>query len=273
MQSTRFPRRTLLGLVALAFVNMASAAVASDDAWNDIRDQLFDNRAIIEDGEAVRIVAPKRAEEAALVPVRVYISAPLAAHAKALTLVVDQNPVPVAAVFRFDKGYRDGGDVGDRMIETRIRLNELSKVRAIFETDLGELHMASQFVAGAGGCTSTAVKDMDEAMKTLGQMRVRIAQDATREKGWREANIQIRHPNFSGMQIDAKSNKYLPAHFVDNVDVSLGEAPLLKIESGMSISENPSFLITYADRNGDAIKAVVKDTEGNTFHAATGSGM
>ncbi|MDH4981034.1 quinoprotein dehydrogenase-associated SoxYZ-like carrier [Hyphomicrobium sp. D-2] len=266
MSATRF-----IICVAAAFLASFSAALADDSAWSSIRKELFADRAISEDSGMVRVVAPKRAEDAAVVPITVYISGQIANRAKRLSLIIDENPAPLAAAINFDTAYREGGDIGDRTIEARVRLNDMSAVRAVLETDDGTLHAASQYVTGAGGCTSTTLKDMDEAMASLGKTRLHVYDDATRGEAWRDLQTQIRHPNFSGMQIDIKTNTYLPAHFVERVDLTVGDRPFAQIESGMSVSENPSFRISFARHGRFPVKAVVRDTNGNLFDASSGS--
>lgn len=257
--------RFLACLFALFLACLTQAR--AETAWDAIRKDLLQNRRIVDGGEAIRIVAPKRAEDASIVPVTIYISGGLAARATRLTLVIDENPAPIAAVFKFGNGYREG-NVGDRLIETRVRLNDMSAIRAVLETgdEADKAYVASQFVAGAGGCTSTSLKDMDEALASLGKTRLRVDRDATRGPAWREALLQVRHPNFSGMQVDTKTNAYLPAHFVERIELSVADQPLVSIESGMSIAENPSFRFSFADSAGGPVKVVVRDTKGGLFN-------
>lgn len=250
-------------LLALAFV-VASDGARAEEPWPEIRTGLFGKKSITEDG-TVKIFAPKRAEDAAIVPVRVYIAAERISETRALTILVDHNPAPVAAVFHFGDLYRTGGDVGDRSLEVRLRLESMSRVRAILETDDGDLYEASQFVAGAGGCTSTSLKDMDEALRGLGRVRVKVESDATRGNLWREIHAQIRHPNFSGMQIDTRTNAYTPAEFVDRIVVEVGTTRLVTVESGIAISEDPNFRLTFANPQPDAVKLIATDTAGRQF--------
>lgn len=259
----------LLAYVVFLTVVCCAQARADEAAWGAIRKDLFQDRPIIEDGRSVRIVAPRRAEDAAIVPVTIYVSGEVAARARQLTLIIDANPAPIAAVFTFGDMYRNGGEVGDRIIETRIRLNDMSSVRAVLETadGPGTVYAASQFVSGAGGCTSTSLKDMDEALASLGNTRLRVYRDPTRGAAWREALLQVRHPNFSGMQIDRKTNEYLPARFVERVELTVGDRPLMSIESGMSIAENPSFRLSFASASGAPLNAIVRDTNGGLFSA------
>lgn len=261
-------RRLLLAVYAFSVALWLTPDVgrASEDSWTEIKDSVFGTRPIFEDA-SVTIFAPQRAEDAALVPVRVYIAAEQVPRARRLTLIVDNNPAPVAAVYHFGALYRTGGDIGDRSFEARVRLENMSRVRAVLETEDGALYEASQFVAGAGGCTSTSLKDMDEAMRGLGNVRLKVEADPTRGDLWRELQVQIRHPNFSGMQIDTRTNRYTPAEFVDRIEVDAGDQHLVTIESGIAISEDPNFRLTFAKEQAVTVRLVARDTSSRTFRA------
>lgn len=261
-------RRLAPAALLMLVVMVTDVARADDSAWAGIRAGLFQDRVIESDGETVKLFAPRRADDAALVPIRMFVAGDVVGKARTLTLIVDENPAPVAAVFRFGQPYRAGGDIGDRAIETRVRLENMSTVRAILETEEGRLYEASQFVAAAGGCTSASLKDMDEAMAGLGKTRVRVGEDATRGNVWSELVINIRHPNFSGMQIDTRTNAFAPAHFVEQVDVKLGEEDLVSIESGIAISEDPHFRLSFASDERTNLSLVARDTEGGVFRAS-----
>ena len=264
----RAARNLAFATLLLLFAVMTAHAVRADDSsWAGIRAGLYQDRVIESGGETVKLFAPRRADDAALVPIRMFIAGDAVAKAQTLTLIVDENPAPVAAVFRFGEPYRAGGNIGDRTIETRVRLENMSNVRIVLETDDGRLYEASQFVAAAGGCTSASLKDMDEALAGLGKTRFRVGQDATRGEDWSELVINIRHPNFSGMQIDTRTNAFAPAHFVEHVDVRIGDEDLVSIESGIAISEDPHFRLSFAGRERMNLSLVARDTEGGVFQA------
>ena len=261
--------RTFYSILAVIAANgppATSGARADEDPWREIRQSLFGSRTISDDG-SVKLFAPMRAEDAALVPVRVFITSERIPSAKRLTLVVDQNPAPVAAVFQFEDLYRTGGDIGDRSLQVRVRLETMSRVRAVLELEDGTLYEASQFVSGAGGCTSTSLKDMDEAMRGLGKIRLKVETDLTRGGLWHELQVRIRHPNFSGMQIDTRTNAYTPAKFIDMIDVDVGTKRLLSIESGIAISEDPNFRLTFAKPEPASVTIVARDTDSRLFGA------
>ena len=267
MSRPRHLMRTAV-LAPLLIFSAAQASAGEADAWSQIKSTLFAERTVAETNSLVKVVAPKTAEDAAVVPVSIKVAAEAVGRARAVTFVVDNNPSPVVAKVAFGDLYRSGPDVGDRTIELRFRLDQLSPVRVILELEDGTLHMAQRFVAGSGGCSSTSVKDVDQALRNLGQTRLKVVTDQTRGEMWREVQAQIRHPNFSGMQIDAKTNGYTPAHFVDRVEFLVGSQSLATLATGISISEDPNIRLTFASPSTEPMRMTARDSNGNMFEAA-----
>ena len=119
------------GLALAGAAPRAMAADAPDNAiWLSLKKDVFGDRDIAEAKDMVQMEAPIRAEDAAIVPITIKMPADFAANVKTLTLFVDKNPVPVAAKFTF--GAAAG--TGERVISTRIRMDQYSDVRAIAET-------------------------------------------------------------------------------------------------------------------------------------------
>ena len=75
----------------------------------------------------------------------------------------------------------------------------------------------------------------------------------------------IRHPNYSGMQMDQVTRLYVPAHFITSVQIWQGDDLLIGIESGISISENPEFRFDYRPNGATQFRAEARDNEGNVF--------
>lgn len=250
--------------VLLACLSVVAPAGAGDDPWPDIKAGVFEGRDISEDG-VFALYAPAQAEDAAIVPIAIHMPTTVANTAKTLTLIIDRNPAPVAATFRFGDAFKGSADVGERKILTRVRVDSFSKVRAVLETADGKLHMAEKFVMGAGGCSAPASKDADEAMANLGKMQVKTLADPSHGEHWREAVVMIRHPNFTGMQMDLESRGYTPARYIDVLEVTRGGSLLLRMEGGISISEDPNIRFNYDGAGGDALEVRATDTEGAKF--------
>lgn len=263
--------RLLAGALALAAFS-APPVAADEDVWPGLRAEVFGDREIVENDGSVTLFAPERAEDAALVPLSIRIPGPVAKDAVALTILIDRNPAPVAATFKFGEAFQVGPDIGERQLATRIRLDSFSKVRAVLETADGKLHMSSRFVSGAGGCSATPSKDIEQALAGLGKIDIKSRLEPARGQSFREAQVMVRHPNFTGLQIDPESRGYVPARFVDNLEVKSAGKLLFRMEGGISISENPHIRISYGSDAETPIEVMAKDTEGATFSQRTAAG-
>jgi sulfur-oxidizing protein SoxY len=247
--------RLLSSLVLALTLSHGAVAQESEATWDAIRPQLFGERSIEDGSSLVELVAPKRAEDSALVPIDFHLRVREGATpVKAVTLVIDENPAPVAATFTFGEERRSFD------LSTRVRVNSYTFVRAIAETSDGKLHMVKAYVKAAGGCSAPASKDMTEAKANLGQMRFRVFSGAGRG----EAQIQIRHPNYSGLQMDQVTRLYTPAWFIETVMVTQGARPLFRMEGGISISEDPTFRFSF-EPNGEPVTIQAEDTERQIF--------
>lgn len=254
--------------LAISLALTATTAVArdmDDDPWPDLRDEVFgDNRTIIEEDGAVTLEAPYRAEDAAIVPITVRIPANVARNVKTLTLFVDKNPMPVVAQLT----YGPAAGQGERVLRTRIRINMYSNVRAVIETNDGSLHMATKFVKASGGCSAAAMKDADEALANLGKIKLRSF--APREPhqskpASREAQVMVRHPNYSGLQLNQATGYYIPAKYVTNIEVKQGSDLVFALEGGISLSEDPNLRFTYTATSPGPLNATAKDSDGREF--------
>lgn len=254
----------LVGAGGSTAVVAQSAAPPVSTVWDSLKGDVFGDRAIEQADDLVTIEAPKRAEDAAIVPVDLHFN-PNAetGRIKAVTLIIDENPSPVAAVFNFGK------DAGVTHLATRVRVNSYSYVRAIAETEDGKLHMTQTYVKASGGCAAPALKNQDEALASLGKMKLRVfsaqptgSGDMTQST---EVQLMIRHPNNSGLQMDQVTRYYIPAHFIHGLTISQGERLIMTMEGGISISEDPNFRFEFDATPGQEIKVEATDTEGKSF--------
>jgi sulfur-oxidizing protein SoxY len=199
-------------------------ALLEADLWPALQKDVFGAKPVNEDTSTVTLEAPVRADDAALVPVTIRIPAAAAARVTKLTLIVDKNPAPVVAEFEFGPA----AGIGDRVLSTRVRVDMYSNIRAIAETADGTLHMATQFVKAAGGCSAPALKDTDAALADAGRMIVRTLETAD-AGGNRQAQLMIKHPQYSGLQLNQATGFYIPARFVREIDVKSGDDRVFKM--------------------------------------------
>ena len=83
--------------------------------------------------------------------------------------------------------------------------------------------------------------------------------------GTREAQIMIRHPNNSGLQMDQISRLYIPAHFIEHVKVWQGDELLLSMDGSIAISEDPNIRFSYVPNDAKAFRIEAVDTQNRVF--------
>jgi len=235
------------------------------ETWQELRGDVFEEREIKDATGVFTLDAPYRAHDAAIVPVTILQDPETDLTIERLTLIVDENPAPVVAEFVF------GDAMGSLDLETRIRIDLYSNVRAIVEASDGQLYMAGRFVKASGGCSAPALKDMDTSIANAGKMKMRFFSSQKQEEAPKlstargEAKVMMRHPNFSGMQMNQLTQLFIPAFFVNEMEVKQGDDLVFRMEAGISISEDPVFRFKY-DRNGAQEFSVrATDTDGGKF--------
>jgi sulfur-oxidizing protein SoxY len=245
----------------LAFASLIAAApVRAEsetpyDPWPGLVSDVFHDKKMAQDDRVIRLEAPARAQDAGLVPMTIHLGK--GQKITKITLVIDGNPAPVAAVFE------PGAKADMTMIETRVRVDQYTNVHAVAETADGQLFVSAAYVKAAGGCSAPSPKD--EA-GNLGDMRLRAlpnpdAADSLR----RETLLMIRHPNNSGMQMDQITHYYIPARYVNLVKIFQGNDPVLTVEGGISLSQDPNFRFDYLSNGATTMRVEATDSNGTKF--------
>ena len=255
----------LHGLIACAIL-AAGPALSQDkpnpmqpsDSWEMFKSDVIGDAPVADGVDVLALDAPYRANDAATVPIA--FTQVGEARIERAAVVVDENPSPVAAEFEFAPG------MGPLDFEMRVRVDQYSNVRVVADTADGQ-YMVGRFVKASGGCSAPASRDPEVALSTMGQMRLREFTDtsAAISTPRREAQIMIRHPNYSGLQRDQVTQLFVNAHFIDTIEVMQGEEPLWSMTGGISISENPVFRFSYDDNGSTDLTVRATDTEGNVF--------
>jgi len=257
----------LCTVLLLSLCAAARAEIKSDDnpesspVWQKVRASLFQSRPIAAaSDEVISLEVPVRAEDAAIVPIAIKTRFPqtMARFVDKVYLIIDNNPSPISAVFQFTplSGQAD--------IETRVRIDEYTHVRAIAETNDGQLHMTTRFLKASGGCSAPPGKDAQAALATLGRMKFRVEGDTSGGKPVL-AQLMISHPNNSGLAMDQMTRLYVPAYFVRTINVTYAGKPVMSAEVDFSISENPNFRFYFVPREEGELKAEMVDTKDLKF--------
>ncbi|RXF74591.1 quinoprotein dehydrogenase-associated SoxYZ-like carrier [Hansschlegelia zhihuaiae] len=262
----------LAALVGCAFAAAPAFAqqpqqLNTDKTFATFKEEAFGAKPIKAEAPFIRMSAPIRAEDAAVVPIDVDVVLPPGDERtiSKVTLVVDENPSPVAAAFTLGQKRKEFA------ISTRLRVNAYSTVRAVVETSDGELAMNGRFVKASGGCSAPALKDQDEAMARIGQTRFRnlAAKDGAPAEAtpFDRAQLMIRHPNYSGLQMNVVDRTYIPAWFVNHIEVQQGDETVFAMDGGISLSEDPMIQFSYHKKPGAKLAMTGTDTQGKAFSA------
>jgi len=243
-------------LLLLALAGPAMADQVEDERWELLRSTYFADRAIEDSGDLLVLDAPKRAQDAALVPLKVTLAPGL--KAKKLSLIVDDNPVPLAAAIDLGQGSASG------TIETRVRVDDYTNVRAVAETEDGRLLMSTRYVKASGGCSAPALKDPAQAMARLGKMKLTLP-ERIQAGAPVTAQVMISHPNNSGLQFDQITRFFIPPHYVRSVNVTFNGKPVLDITTDISISEDPNFRFSFVPDGEGTLVVRAVDTKDKVF--------
>lgn len=229
------------------------------EVWASLARDIFKGARIAEGDDVASLRMPVQFYESAFVPVTIRLDRP-ATTIRKLTLVIDQNPAPLAATFLI------GPQSGLTTISTRVRVNNVTDVHLVAERLDGSLHDARRFIVAADGCSALSAKNRAEVAANMGKISFHeiLAGDVGSALR-REAQITIHHPNYSGMQMDHATGEYIPARYIDRLVVKQGGDLIFEMKGGISVSEDPSFRFTYLPNGAKAMSIEVHDTDGASW--------
>lgn len=248
---------------ATAAEKTAITEAPESEIWGDLSTDIFGDKEILDGNALMEMDAPYRALDAAIVPINIGFKQPQNAehYVKSIHLIIDENPAPVAAVFYPSTNNRDIS------FATRVRVDAYTHIRAVAEMNDGNLYMVNKFVKAAGGCSAPSLDDMPAALKRMGKMKLHLLE--SEKEDMVKARFMLSHPNYSGLQFNQITRSAIPAHYVTEISIKKGDTEILRLEGGISLSENPNFTFHYQDDiSGDAadpITVTVVDSEDKTY--------
>ncbi len=233
-----------------------SYAAKDESTWNQVlQQQFFSGKTILSGEGVIQLTTPIRAEDPALVPIKVTASLVQTKDKfiKRIILLIDKNPVPLIGEFEFTP------ESGKADIAMRVRVNTYSYIRAIAEMNNGDLFMVKKFVKASGGCSAPIGADYDAAMQRLGKMKFRLDDEM---KGGKPtmAQLLISHPNITGMQMDQVTRFKRRAHFIKQIKVTFNDKPILTAKTDIAISTDPNFRFYFIPTKKGELKAEFTDT-------------
>lgn len=260
---TRRPSTLLAAVTTLLLAHSHAVwAAASDQFWPVMKESFFAGKTI-EDGPFIKIDAPARAESGAQVPMTLTIDKPLDGPdaIRKVYVLVDANPIQLTAIYHF------APLTGQARIETRIRLETDSYVRAIGETADGRLFMSYVEVRAAGGCGGPLEVNMADVRANSGKIRMSVA-EPVKPGAVNTATFHIKHPMMTGLQRDLATGGYWPAFFINKTTFTYNGKPVLDADFGVGISEDPYLRFHFVPDAPGKLEVKAADNEGRLFEHA-----
>lgn len=258
----RMPSLTMHLIAGSSLALLYSGSVlaeASDKFWPVMKESFFAGKTI-EEGSFIKLDGPARAESGAQVPITLSIDRPLdgADAIKKVYVLVDANPIQLAAIYHFTPLN------GKAQLDTRIRLETDSYVRAIGETADGRLYMSAVAIRAAGGCGGPLEVNLQEVRANSGKIKMNVDQPLKQgEIG--SAVFRIKHPMMTGLQRDLATGGYWPAFYINKVDFTYNGRPLMTADFGVGVSEDPYLRFSFVPDAPGKIEAQASDNEGRHF--------
>jgi sulfur-oxidizing protein SoxY len=260
---------------ALAALLLSGPALAQS-AWPDIQSALYGDAPVISQSAHVTLDAPYRATDDARTVLGGHVIAPPGQRITAVTLVIDENPAPVAAEFHLATPQAEFA------FSLTTRLNGQTPLHLVALTDTGERHMAEAFLktSGQGACAAPPGTDPIAALATLGEMDLAFLPDltapsksvntrlATLSGKVHALDVDISHPSHSGLAMDQISLLYTPLRVVEEVAITLDTTPYLTMTGSISLSENPRLRVSIP-AGTTAAEVSLRDTDGTETQART----
>lgn len=243
-------------LLLLFLVSNVTFAAKNELKWTQVLQSQYFPGKIIQDGsDIIRLTSPVRAEDPALVPVKVTanIKQTKERYIKRLLLLIDNNPVPFVGEFEFTP------ESGKADIAMRVRVNSYSYIRVIAEMNNGDLFMVKNYVKASGGCSAPVGADYDAAMLRLGKMKFRLDTNVQQGKPTM-AQLLISHPNLTGMQMDQVTRFKRKSHFIKQIKVTFDGKAILTAKTDIAISSDPNFRFYFVPKKKGELKAEFTDT-------------
>ena len=257
-----------------ALLASATALHAAEPAWTDISKELFDGRTLLDGAQAIAVDAPYRSPNDARTDIAARIAAPEGKTLSEVTVILDNNPMPVSAVFTLDRPLEHFA------FDVTMRVNGPTPLHVVAETTDGALYMVEGYVktSGLGACAAPPGSDPQLALETLGDITIApgapartaslTAQIDDLMNGQRDVVIDVSHPSHSGMQMDQITLLFLPMRYVETLDVDLDGESYATLTGSISLSEDPSVTISVPSRTR-TVGVTMTDTDGTVTEQTT----
>ena len=256
-------RRAVVGFALAAGLAASALPAPASESWPGVRAEVFGARTLHDGRGLIKLTAPYRPEDVRSVPIAVEAKLANGRTIKSVSFIVDENPSPVAAVFKL------GGARERVALATNIRLNQQSDVRVVVEASDGELYMVEQLVKFAGGqasCSAPPMGDPAEIAASMGRMDfAAVGEKATASHALQRARFGLSHPNHTGMVLDQITLLYVPLLMVERVEARQGGELVFEMTGSITLAQNPAIEFDYVTNGAAEMTISARDTSGASW--------
>ncbi|GEO87290.1 MULTISPECIES: quinoprotein dehydrogenase-associated SoxYZ-like carrier [Alphaproteobacteria] len=259
----------LILAMGLELTLTAASPALAEDQWPGIQMQLYGDRPVAGGEGMITLDAPYRSDNDARTVMGATLLAPAGRSIRDVSLILDQNPMPVSAVIHLSR------PIARFAFEATLRVNGPTPVHVVTELDNGTLYAVEGFVktSGQGACSAPPGSNPEAALATLGNMEIEIGSlrasgksdlltDLARLRNQQVSmSLKISHPSHSGMQMDQISLLFIPMRYVERVDIDLDGQRFADVTGSISLSENPEFTLSIPAAS-HVIDVTMTDTDG-----------
>jgi sulfur-oxidizing protein SoxY len=250
---------TLAAGLSVAFLASAYAE-ADPKLWPVVKEAFFAQRDI-QEVDFLKVDGPKRAESGAQVPITVSYDKAAAKDVaiKKIYVIVDANPIQLAATYHLTDM------LGSFQVATRIRYETDSFVHIVGEDANGKLYMTQREIRAAGGCGGMVENDEAAIRSAAGKIKMNVEKPAQFGTPV-AATFNIKHIMRTGLQRDLVSQGHVPAFYINKIDFTYNDKPVMTIDVGVGTAEDPYFKFNFIPDAPGVLKAVATDNENKTFN-------
>ncbi|MBK5933307.1 sulfur-oxidizing protein SoxY [Rhodovulum imhoffii] len=251
---------------------VCAPAFAAEAAWDDIRHALYGERFLLDGSGLIAIDVPYRTSDDARTDIAALVTAPAGTELREITLILDENPMPVSAVFQLATAPTRF------FFDVTMRINGPTPLHVVARTTDGRLFVAETFVktTGQGACSAPPGTDAELALQTLGEMRIELAgrvpdntccgSPSTLTQRLNQIDVTLDHPSHSGMQMDQVSLLFTPMRYIETLDIGVNGGGYARMTGSISLSENPRIGLSVPSGT-QSVDVTMTDTGGTITHA------
>lgn len=260
-------------ITAVLLAALSTPALADGEAWENIRKGLYGEQFLLSGAGVIAIDAPYRTPIDARADLAAHVVAPDDTGIAEVAVILDENPMPVSAVFRFEEA------VPRFFFDITMRVNGPTPMHVVARTTDGRHFVAETFVktTGQGACAAPPGTDPELALKTLGEMQIELAGQIMVGTGaaldplalnarMNKLDVDLDHPQHSGMQMDQITLLFTPMRYIETLDIDLDGAGFVEMTGSISLSENPRVGLSVP-RSAQSVDVTMTDTDGTVSTA------